>query len=202
MIHSDLGCYLLILFPSEVFRKDTLTKYDHFLLLYSTFMDELKKYLETDDSLLIKALAPVKFGPDVNYNQNPESLLRNLLNIDVIQPELSEWLLEKLTLVALDYEDKPGDLLMGNVPKLILNHLRWLNVIKNGEKLTEKILEILDATPEKLSIGMKFYLLLNNGEKHPRISPLFSLLQKLSEAYLKFCLTLGMVKLRQNSNQK
>ena len=117
-------------------------------------MEELKKYLETDDSLLIKALAPVKFGPDVNYNQNPESLLRNLLNIDVIQSELSEWLLEKLTLVALDYEDKPGDLLMGNVPKLILNHLRWLNEIKNGEKLTEKILEILDATPEKLSIGM------------------------------------------------
>ena len=52
-------------------------------------MEELKKYLETDDSLLIKALAPVKFGPDVNYNQNPESLLRNLLNIDVIQSELS-----------------------------------------------------------------------------------------------------------------
>ena len=124
-------------------------------------MEELKKYLETDDSLLIKALAPVKFGPDVNYNQNPESLLRNLLNIDVIQSELSEWLLEKLTLVALDYEDKPGDLLMGNVPKLILNHLRWLNEIKNGEKLTEKILEILDATPEKLSIGMICFFVLN-----------------------------------------
>ena len=170
-------------------------------------MDELKKYLETDDSLLIKALAPVRFGPDVNYNQNPESLLRNLLNIDVIQSELSEWLLEKLTLVALDYEDKPGDLLMGNVPKLILNHLRWLNEIKNGEKLTEKILEILDATPEKLSIGMICFFVLNFVTAdfliNPHIStPFFSLFQKLLEVYLKYYPMHGMLKLQPNSNQK
>ena len=76
-----------------------------------------------------------------------------LLNIDAIQPPLSYWLLENLTLVALEFEDKIGNSIEKNVPKLMLNHLRWLNSVKNGEALADKLIEILDATPESVTIG-------------------------------------------------
>ena len=121
--------------------------------LQEKFMDQCKSYLDVSNEVLLKALMPVKATSD--SNQEPESLIRILLNIESLQPELSSFLLEKLAMIALEHEDQPArnsDDPISSIPKLILNSLRWLNVTKNGDILTEKLLEILDATPDPVQI--------------------------------------------------
>ena len=115
-------------------------------------MDQFKQYLEVDNAVLIKALTPVQFTSKVQTSQDPESLIRLLLNIEIIQPPLGIWLVEKMTIIALDNEDEPNSI-MTNVPKLILNHFRWLNVIKTPKELFDKLFEILEAeaTPDPMT---------------------------------------------------
>lgn len=119
------------------------------------FTDEFFRYLETDQKVLVKSLIPMRPCPD--SSQDAESLVRVLLNVECLQPALSSWLLEKLALVSLENEGSSGrnsnhDSLTENVPKLILNNLRWLNIVTNGEALADKLLEILDATPEHVQV--------------------------------------------------
>ena len=73
--------------------------------------------------------------------------------------ELSSWLLEKLALVALQEDSEKLYTVsqivknpVASIPKQILGHLRWLNWVENGQALTDKLLEILDATPETIQI--------------------------------------------------
>ena len=124
----------------------------HFPENVNLFMDQFRKYLEVDNAVLIKALAPVQFTSKVQTSQDPESLIRLLLNIEIIQPPLGIWLVEKMTIIALDNEDEPNSI-MTNVPKLILNHFRWLNVIKTPKELFDKLFEILEAeaTPDPMT---------------------------------------------------
>jgi hypothetical protein len=77
--------------------------------------------------------------------------------LESLQPPLSSWLLEKLALVALETEDDQGNRnnILANVPKLILCQLRWLNNVSNGEALADKLLEILDATPDSVQVILK-----------------------------------------------
>jgi hypothetical protein len=35
-----------------------------------------------------------------------------------------------------------------NIPKLILSQFRWLDMISNNEKLSDKLLEIIEGVPE------------------------------------------------------
>ena len=115
------------------------------------FMEQLQKYLDDNNLLLLKALMPVRGSSD--SSQDPESLVRNLLNIECLQPPLTSYLLEKLAIISLETEgivkdDDPTT----TIPKLILNSLRWLNVTQNGEHLTDKLMEIMEATPDQLQV--------------------------------------------------
>lgn len=78
-------------------------------------------------------------------NHDPESFVRILLNVECLQTALATFLLEKLALISLESADSP-------IPKLILNSLRWLNVTKNGQELSDKLIEILDATPDQVQV--------------------------------------------------
>ena len=68
------------------------------------FHDQFVKYLEASNEVLLKGLMPVRGSPD--SCQEPESLLRILLNIECLQPSLSSFLLEKLAIISLEFEDQ------------------------------------------------------------------------------------------------
>ena len=122
----------------------------------------MRKYLDNNDGVLLKALAPTKFGPEAvnSANHDPESLIRILLNVEQLQPQLSSWLLEKMAILTLEADDTEELFACSQrdknpkalIPKQILNHLRWLSFVANGEELTDKMIDILDATPDTVQV--------------------------------------------------
>jgi hypothetical protein len=50
----------------------------------NNFIEQMKQYLESADEVLIKSLVPVKLSSELSGSQDPESLLRILLNIGIV----------------------------------------------------------------------------------------------------------------------
>lgn len=112
-------------------------------MMVEVFVQQLLKYLDVHEEVLLKAMMPVRTCFDSSHD--PESLVRILLNVECLQTALATFLLEKLALISLESAESP-------LPKLILNSLRWLNVTKNGQELSDKLIEILDATPDQVQV--------------------------------------------------
>ncbi|OUM66615.1 hypothetical protein PIROE2DRAFT_6146, partial [Piromyces sp. E2] len=75
-----------------------------------------------------------------------ESLIKSLLGIDELQTPIMKILLEKL----VDYtseEDIMKNDLNDNIPKLIMNQLRWMDNIVDPDQLTENLFEMISITP-------------------------------------------------------
>ena len=111
------------------------------------FEEQLNKYLE-DDLILLKALMPV-LG-DSDSKQDPDSLIRIFLNIEPLQVNLANFLLEKFAI--LSHEDFHKDDPKAGLHRKILNSLRWLNFIVDGEQLTTKLMELLDGASDDVLI--------------------------------------------------
>ncbi len=84
-----------------------------------------------------------------------DSLVRLLLQVDDLQTELLSWLLEKMVLIAMTDEDSgdarsKSDENLGPTAQLILGQLRWLDRIRDGSRLANKVCEVLEAAPENL----------------------------------------------------
>ena len=127
------------------------------------FIDYLE-YDEEEDKVLLKCLQPTRTSSEaLEKARGPiqDSVIRMLLQIEDLQTRLISWLLEKLALVSLSDEDvDPADDRMRksngkntkiNKPQLILSQLRWLDRIVDGDALTDKFLDILDATSDQVS---------------------------------------------------
>ena len=71
---------------------------------FDLFVDQCQKYLESSNEVLLKALMPVRASPD--SCQDPESLMRIFLNVECLQPAFSSFLLEKLAILSLEFEDQ------------------------------------------------------------------------------------------------
>ena len=111
------------------------------------FEEQLIKYLE-DDLFLLKALMPVL--ADSDSKQDPDSLIRIFLNIEPLQVNLANFLLEKFAI--LSHEDFHKSDPKAGLHRKILNSLRWLNFIVDGEQLTSKLMELLDGASDDVLI--------------------------------------------------
>ena len=127
------------------------------------FLGNFITYLESDetDEILVKALQPTRTSANALEKARgniQESTIRLLLQIDDLQTKLISWLLEKLAIISLN-DDGPGpsgdtgrkENTPVNKPQLILSQLRWLDRIVDGNALTDKFLDILDATSDQVS---------------------------------------------------
>ena len=129
------------------------------------FLSDFIEYLEEDEEekILIKALQPTRTSSNaLEKSRGPvqESAVRLLLQIEDLQTKLIGWLLERLAIISLN-ENEPSPttnrMEIGcqnkaiNKPQLILSQLRWLDRIVDGDALTNKFLEILDATSDHVS---------------------------------------------------
>ena len=68
------------------------------------FVDQFQKYLDASNEVLLKGLMPVRGS--IDSCQDSESLIRILLNIECLQPEISSFLLEKLAIISLEFDDQ------------------------------------------------------------------------------------------------
>ena len=134
---------------------------DHFL---SNFVAYLESDGDEDYNILIKALQPTRTSPKAPDNARgavQESTIRLLLQIDDLQTKLIGWLLEKLALISLDDNESKqncarraiggSENMLVNKTQLILSQLRWLDQIVDGDALTDKFLEILNATSNQVT---------------------------------------------------
>ncbi|PVU97871.1 hypothetical protein BB561_000255 [Smittium simulii] len=105
-----------------------------------------------EQELLEKFLAPVNLSDSVIPNKfffgsSNESLVRLLLNIDLIQAKIIESLLE----TAVEYSD---NIVKNSIFSRIIDQIRWLDYVVCPNLLSEKYIEILQIVPEHLQIMM------------------------------------------------
>eukprot|EP00731_Ephydatia_muelleri_P027407 Em0019g280a len=109
-----------------------------------------KKQASIDQSVEKFCSALIEYMEDARRTRSTglDSLIRLLLGVDCLQPSLINHLFEKL----LEFMDNPtggtSSLQLRDycqVPKLILNQLRWLDHIVNGTELCTKLLELIDV---------------------------------------------------------
>ena len=129
------------------FNKDISTALDYPDNISNMF-STLSNWVE-DEAFLIKCLTPTLTGISCNTarSSQQDSILRLLLNTNDLQPKLLGLLLEKLAEISLMQEGQEMmNTQQGNIPRLILSAVRWLDKIVSGDGLADKMVEILDAT--------------------------------------------------------
>lgn len=94
----------------------------------------------------------------VGYSAIEESLMKVLLKVDCIQTYIIDHLLEKLPEVAAQEGDSDSSSLSQNLPRLILNQMRWLDHLVDATALTKKLLECMVALPLPLQRDLISYL--------------------------------------------
>ncbi|KAG0082666.1 Fanconi anemia group D2 protein, partial [Podila epicladia] len=106
-----------------------------------SFLEGLQEHLEDAQSLKT-CLMPIAGSSHQGSSFSlPESLIRILLSIDIIQPGLMEALLDRI----LGYlNEGDGD---SPTPKIILQQLKWLNNVNQPAQLTAKLLEVISISP-------------------------------------------------------
>ena len=179
------------------FKKDISTALDYPENL-NTMFTTLSTWLD-DEDFLVKCLSPTLTSLSCNTarSSQQDSLLRLLLNTDDMQARLLGLLLEKLAEISLMQEGKEMmGTKQGNIPRLILSAVRWLDKIVSGEGLAEKMVEILDATsryqqvevisalpeiiPDKQHDNIALHLQKMLGERQPLISSILDCFSNLN----------------------
>jgi hypothetical protein len=124
--------------------------------LCSSFKNSMLKNLSDETnfkcSLLPIMLSPSASPPYTNTATDSgasamigqDSLVRHLLGVKGLQSELISFLLEKIPdyITESEHESSTG-VLAGNVPRLILGQLRWLDHIEQSEAFARKLIETL-----------------------------------------------------------
>ncbi|XP_059165217.1 Fanconi anemia group D2 protein-like [Physella acuta] len=113
-----------------------------------TFIEDFGDYID-DPKRFHKSLMPSTFSGEGKSVQNtvPDSVVRLLLGVDVIQSPLMNLLLDKLQ----QFTDDEDNFIFQNgqkvyIPRLLLSQFRFLDRIVDGKELSKKLLEVLSTT--------------------------------------------------------
>ena len=112
----------------------------------------LTSILNQNKPKFVLATYRLKIEPKTRLMSNLciNSLIRIFLNIECLQVNLANFLLEKFAI--LSHEDFHKDDPKAGLHRKILNSLRWLNLIVDGEQLTNKLMELLDGASDDVLI--------------------------------------------------
>ncbi|KAL5014960.1 hypothetical protein ScPMuIL_009230 [Solemya velum] len=107
---------------------------------FETFISEPKRFHFT--------LLPTTASPNCENvrSGSHDSLVRLLLGIDILQPNLMTVLLEKLPEFMGDEDNILFHGEKVNIPQLLMSQFRWLNRIVDSKELTQKVLDMLEIT--------------------------------------------------------
>ncbi|CAO3636846.1 unnamed protein product [Mucor hiemalis] len=118
--------------------------------------------------------------PKTTRTSSTESLFKTLLAIDFIQPDLINYLLERLPEF---YDELENDNSSSCTARLILHQLRWLDYIAEPEVLTGKLIEIISITPAVIQHELITSLpdIINDSEHKPIVVYLKELMNENPE---------------------
>ncbi|XP_054717600.1 Fanconi anemia group D2 protein-like [Uloborus diversus] len=120
--------------------------------LKQKFITGFEKHL--DDELRLKwCLLPTVTSPSCESARSScqDSLAHMLLGIEVIQEKISNFMLEKLVEFSYSENNALYDRSEGkSVGCLIVSQFRWLIKLVNSEAFTDKLIEVIEATPVEI----------------------------------------------------
>ncbi|XP_066464425.1 Fanconi anemia group D2 protein [Eleutherodactylus coqui] len=82
-------------------------------------------------------------GSNLLMNSFQDSVIKILLSIDILQELLINLLFEKLPEFLYDSFGSDGI----SIPRLIINQLKWLDLVLNGKELTSKMMQLVAVAP-------------------------------------------------------
>ncbi|ORX90317.1 hypothetical protein K493DRAFT_356944 [Basidiobolus meristosporus CBS 931.73] len=141
---------------------------EEFIQQFEVFVDDL--------NTLKLCLQPTAIAGSIKGTYTTDSLVRILLSIDSVQPDLLDLLLEKLT----HFISAGDDAELESFPKSILHQLRWLDHIVEPERLTAKIMEIISITPIEIQRELIVNLpeIVNDSEHKVVVAELQTLMEE------------------------
>ncbi|XP_027719829.1 Fanconi anemia group D2 protein isoform X2 [Vombatus ursinus] len=125
-----------------------LRKHPSYPKAVEEFISGLESYIEDRDCFRNCLLSCERLQEEETSMVTPyyKSLIKLLLGIDSLQPAIIRILFEKLP--EFLYESVNNDGL--NMPRLIINQLKWLDRIIDGKDLTTKIMQLISIAPVTL----------------------------------------------------
>ncbi|XP_073808860.1 Fanconi anemia group D2 protein isoform X2 [Danio rerio] len=126
-----------------------LRKSPRFPNIIQEFISALETYIE-DPERFRNCLLPCVPAPtsqqDTNSSSYQESLVRLLLGIEMLQTLVINTLFEKLPEFMFEGASEDGL----NVPRLIVNQLKWLDRIVDGKDLSSKLMQMVSVAPVEI----------------------------------------------------
>ncbi|XP_056381247.1 Fanconi anemia group D2 protein isoform X2 [Hyla sarda] len=135
----------------RVFQKtlqQSLRKHKQYPNVLQEFMSGLESHIE-DRERFRNCLLPCGRCNEAEEGSNPlmssfhDSLIKILLSIDILQELLINLLFEKIPEFLYDSFGSDGI----SIPRLIINQLKWLDLVVCGKELTGKIMQLVTVAP-------------------------------------------------------
>uniref|UniRef100_A0A8C3YVJ9 FA complementation group D2 n=1 Tax=Catagonus wagneri TaxID=51154 RepID=A0A8C3YVJ9_9CETA len=132
-----------IVFQKKLFQ--TLRKHPSYPKIIEEFVSGLESYIEDQGSfrnclLSCERLQDEEASVGSSYCK---SLIKLLLGIDILQPSIIKILFEKLPEFLFGNVNSDGI----NMPRLIINQLKWLDRVVDSKDLTTKIMQLISIAP-------------------------------------------------------
>uniref|UniRef100_A0A673I040 Fanconi anemia group D2 protein-like n=1 Tax=Sinocyclocheilus rhinocerous TaxID=307959 RepID=A0A673I040_9TELE len=129
-----------------------LRKNPRFPNIIQEFISALETYIEDPErfrNCLLPCVPSSSSQQDTNSGSYQESLVRLLLGIEMLQTLIINILFEKLPefINVLCYSVREDGL---NVPRLIINQLKWLDRIVDGKDLSSKLMQMVSVAPVEI----------------------------------------------------
>lgn len=111
------------------------------------FVQGVEKHIE-DTKRLKVSLIPTATSVNCKSARDvcQDSLIHLLLGIEVLQEDVSDMLIEKTAEVAVCVDEPFDRKTNKSIPCMIISQFRWLNKLVNSEKMSSKMLELIEAT--------------------------------------------------------
>ncbi|XP_077054270.1 Fanconi anemia group D2 protein isoform X2 [Siphateles boraxobius] len=135
-----------------IFQKrlqQNLRKSPRFPNIIQEFISALETYIEDPERLrncLLPCVPSSTSEQDATSGSYQESLVRLLLGIEMLQTLVINTLFEKLPEFMFEGVSEDGL----NVPRLIINQLKWLDRIVDGKDLSSKLMQMVSVAPVEI----------------------------------------------------
>ncbi|KAM3910148.1 Fanconi anemia group D2 protein [Leptodactylus fuscus] len=135
----------------RVFQKtlrQELQKHERYPDIIQEFVAGLESHIEDRDGFR-NCLLPCgrssedEEGSNLLMSSFQDSLIKILLGMDILQEPIINLLFEKLPEFLYDSFGSDGI----SIPRLIINQLKWLDLVLSGKELTTKIMQLVTVAP-------------------------------------------------------
>ncbi|KPP77782.1 Fanconi anemia group D2 protein-like, partial [Scleropages formosus] len=165
-----------------VFQKrvhQLLRKSPQYPNIIQEFVSGLESHIEDQENFkncLLPCVPRSSDGDSSSVCSYQESLIRLLLGVEILQPSIIKTLFEKLPEFLFDGMGENGV----NIPRIIVNQLKWLDRIMDSKDLAGKLMELVSVAPVELQRDIIVSLpeILEDSQHNDVAQELNSLLQQ------------------------